>query len=303
MTRLLLGLLALWLAAPALAQEPPRTAVVSAFEPEWTTLKAAVRDAHAQRIGGVEFVTGTIAGEPVLLFLSGMSMVNAAMATQSALDHFRVSRILFSGIAGGIDPALDVGDVVVPDRWASYLEATFARKAGDGWAPPTDSFHSDPAFGHYGMIYPRPSPVTRDGVRERRTWFEADPALVALARRTVADTTLARCAATLCLRAQPRVVVGGNGISGTVFMDNAEFRAWAFQSFHAQVLDMESAAVAQVAYVNKVPFLAFRSLSDLAGGDPAENQAHTFFSIASENSARVVQAFLAALPHTATAGQ
>ena len=57
-----------------------------------------------------------------------------------------------------------------------------------------------------------------------------------------------------------------------------------------------AAAVAQVAYLNKTPFIAFRSLSDLAGGDPGQNQARTFFQIASDNSAAVVQAFLRALP-------
>jgi adenosylhomocysteine nucleosidase len=92
------------------------------------------------------------------------------------------------------------------------------------------------------------------------------------------------------------VVVGGNGVSGQSFVDNAQFRTWAYQTFHARVLDMESAAVAQVAYANGAPFIAFRSLSDLAGGDPGKNQARIFFQLASDNSAAVVRAFIAALP-------
>lgn len=297
MTRLLIALLCLVAALPAAAADrTPRTAIISAFEPEWTALKADLKQPREQHVAGTTFVTGTLSGQPVLLFLSGMSMVNAAMTTQLALDHYRISRILFSGIAGGIDPALDVGDVVVPDRWSQYLEATFARKSGEGFAPPEQGYHYDATLGHYGMIYPRAVQVWRDGKPERRLWFDADPALVAIARKAAASVRLTRCAANLCLRAQPKLVVGGNGISGSVFMDNAEFRSYAFQAFHAQVLDMETAAVAQVAYVNKVPFLGFRSLSDLAGGDPAENQAFTFFRIASDNSAAVVRAFLKALP-------
>ena len=58
-------------------------------------------------------------GKQVVLFLSGMSMVNAAMTTQAALDRFKVTRVVFSGIAGGVDPALDVGDVVVADQWGA----------------------------------------------------------------------------------------------------------------------------------------------------------------------------------------
>ncbi len=288
------------LAGPAIAQDAtPRTAIISAFAPEMWALEASVTEKHAQSIDGTRFVTGTIAGQPVVLFLSGMSMVNAAMATQRALDRFVVSRIVFSGIAGGIDPALAVGDVVVPDRWAQYLESVFARAEGDGFAPPPGAQYQDPAIGHYGMIYPRAVEVRRaggGGEPERRMWFDADPALVALARHAAAGATLARCTGDLCLHAQPRIVIGGNGVSGPVFMDNAAFRRFVFTAFHAQVLDMESAAVAQVAYADAVPFVAFRSLSDLAGGDPALNQAEVFFRLASENAAALVKAFVAALP-------
>jgi len=92
------------------------------------------------------------------------------------------------------------------------------------------------------------------------------------------------------------VVVGGAGVSGQAFVDNAALRGWLSTAFQAQAVDMESAAVAQVAYANHVPFIAFRSLSDLAGGDPGANQARTFFQLAADNSATVVRAFLAAGP-------
>jgi adenosylhomocysteine nucleosidase len=74
-------------------------------------------------------------------------------------------------------------------------------------------------------------------------------------------------------------------------------RSWAFSTFQARVLDMETAAVGQVAYANGVPFVGFRSLSDLAGGDPGRNQAGVFFQLASDNSAAVVRAFVRALPN------
>ena len=68
------------------------------------------------------------------------------------------------------------------------------------------------------------------------------------------------------------------------------------QHFGAEVLDMESAAVAHVAYVNGVPFIAFRSLSDLAGGDGDANQIHAFLGLAAKNSAAFMKVFLRALP-------
>ena len=89
--------------------------------------------------------------------------------------------------------------------------------------------------------------------------------------------------------------MGGRGVSGQAFVDNAAFREWAHATFEAQVLDMESAAVAHVAYVNEVPFIAFRSLSDLAGGGEGANEMGAFMGVASANSAAVVTAFLDAL--------
>ena len=77
-------------------------------------------------------------------------------------------------------------------------------------------------------------------------------------------------------------------------MDNAAFRDYTFRTFEANVLDMETAAIAMVAYSNGVPWIAFRSLSDLAGGGKGENEIGTFFKIAADNSARVLLAFLAA---------
>src|SRR5215471_17264733 len=113
----LLGLIASSIAGPLAAADRldpvPRVAVVSAYEPEWQALKAGVGDAKSYTVNGVEFVAGTLAGRKVVLFLSGISMVNAAMTMQLALDRFDVTGIVFSGIAGGVDPALHIGDVVV----------------------------------------------------------------------------------------------------------------------------------------------------------------------------------------------
>jgi adenosylhomocysteine nucleosidase len=275
-----------------------RTAVISAFPPELTALEAAVTDKHTQTIAGTAFVTGQLEGKPVVLFLSGMSMVNAAMTTQLALDHFHISRIVFSGIAGGVDPGLDVGDVVAPDQWGQYLESAMAREVGPGrFQPPPGEPMSD-HLAPFGMMFPRGVLVTRKpGEFERRQWFPADPAMLATARSVTGKVALKRCLAPdHCLAKPPQVVVGGNGVSGQSFVDNAALRTWAHQVFDAKVLDMESAAVAQVAYVDGVPFIAFRSLSDLAGGDDGANQVRTFFQLASDNSAAVVRAFIAALP-------
>lgn len=280
--------------AAELLDPVPRTAVISAFPPELAALEAATSDRRAYAAAGTRFVTGTLEGKPVVLFLSGISMVNAAMTTQGALDRFRIERIVFSGVAGGADPALEVGDVVAPERWVQSSEMAYAREVPGGFAPTPGLTDGRTNF---GMMYPRAVTVTRDdGKSEDLKDFPVDPALLDLARRSVEGLTLRRCAADQCLAKPPKVVVGGVGGSGPVFVDNAAFRQYAHDVFGARVLDMESAAVAQVAYVNRTPFIAFRSLSDLAGGDPAGNQFPVFLKFAAENSATVVRAFVKALP-------
>lgn len=286
------------IALPAAAQKldtTPRIAVMSAFPPEIVALRAATADAQAVQVNGVTFTTGMLEGQPVVLFLSGVSIVNAAMTTQLALERFEVSRIVFSGIAGGVDPALNIGDVVIADQWGQYLEVAIARAKEDGFAPPP--FFEYP-YGNFGMFFPRSVSVVRDGAAEpeRRFWFPVDPAMMAAAESLAGGIDLADCTGDdACLSADPTLVLGGNGVSGGAFVDNAEFRAYAFETFEASVLDMESAAVAHVAYANDTPFIAIRSLSDLAGGGDGENEIGTFFGLAADNSATVVRALLRAL--------
>ncbi|EGD58319.1 Adenosylhomocysteine nucleosidase [Novosphingobium nitrogenifigens DSM 19370] len=290
-------------AADAKLDKIARTVVMTAFSPEYAALEGSVEDRRSWTINGMTLLTGKLAGKPVVLMQSGVSEVNAAMNTQMVVDRFAVRRIVFSGIAGGVDPSLSIGDVVVPEQWGQYLEASFARATSKGWQPP-ETFPGAPA--NWQFIYPRGTTVTRaDAPPQRFFTMAADPALVALARKVVPAIKLSACAeavdreakaSPLCLPAAPRVVVGGTGVTAGIYADNAEFRQYLASAWHARVLDMESAAVIQVAYANSVPAIVFRSLSDLAGGDADANRMNTFMHLASINSAKVVRAYLAALP-------
>ncbi|MEZ0212159.1 MAG: 5'-methylthioadenosine/S-adenosylhomocysteine nucleosidase [Xanthobacteraceae bacterium] len=297
---LALPLLAALMAGP-LAAAPldatPRIAVLSAFEPEWTALRAVTQESTVHGEKGVSSITGTLEGKPVVLVLTGISMVNAAMTTQMALDRFNVTRIVLSGVAGGVDPSLAIGDVVVPDQWAEYLEAIFARKTPQGFELPPGVKTDLPNF---GMIHPRGVRVFREGQAgaPRQFWFPVDPAMMAVARTAAGGIALKNCPADgVCLTHVPKVVVGGNGVSGAAFVDNAEFRTFAFDAFKAQVLDMESAAVAHVAATNGVPYIVMRSLSDLAGGGPGANEIRIFEQLAAQNAVTVLRAFIKALPN------
>lgn len=285
-------------AAQPILDDTPRTVVMSAFAPEWQVLLKRTVGQKEYRLNGKRFVTGKLAGKDVVLVVSGISMVNAAMTAQEAIDRFTVSAIVFSGIAGGADPSLTIGDVVVPDQWAEYLESVFARKVDGHFVLP--SFYSaKDLYPNFGMIFPSKLEVTRKGSNEpeKRFWFPVNARLLAVARHIAKDVKLGNCDPKGdCLPHKPKVVVGGNGVSGQSFVDNAKFRTYVFDTFKARVLDMESAAVAHVAYTNGIPYIAFRSLSDLAGGGESANEINLFLALASANAAKVVTAFLTAMP-------
>src|SRR4029077_2314839 len=207
-----------------------RTAVMSAFLPEWTALQGMLRDRKDYVVNRMTFATGTIEGKPVVLFLSGISMINAAMTTQLALDRFTIDKIVFSGIAGGVDPKLTIGDVVVPDAWSEYLESVFAREK--------DGRHAVPGFAgspvpNYGMMFPQLVEIAAgDGTVEKRMWFPVDAKLLAIAKNVAQKTMLKDCTAeNFCLTHKPTVLVGGHGVSGQAFVDNAAFRDYAQKTF------------------------------------------------------------------------
>jgi adenosylhomocysteine nucleosidase len=272
----------------------PRTAVITAFAPEKTAMMALLTDKKIYKLHGTEIVAGTLAGHPVLLAESGVSMVNAALTAQNLIDRFKIERIVFSGIAGGTDPSLHVGDVVVPEEWAQPMETVIMRETPDG--PKAPGWMADEVIAGtapYGVIASKKIDINH----EFHNSFKSDPALLATARKVAASLELKACSSDKhCLDQPPQILVGGVGVSTMSFVDNAKFRDWLYTAWKARATDMESAAVAQVAYINGVPFIAFRSLSDLAGGEADANRMDLFMTLAAENAASVVRAFIGDLP-------
>lgn len=82
---------------------------------EVATLLPLLRDRRSERRGPFEVHAGTLDGHPVRLAVCGVGKVNAAALAQQLLGDGAV-RLLFTGVAGALDPALRVGDVVVSDE-------------------------------------------------------------------------------------------------------------------------------------------------------------------------------------------
>jgi adenosylhomocysteine nucleosidase len=315
-------------ARPACLTEcTPRIGIVSAFGQEADILVAQTRAARTWVVNGNRFTTGMLRGVPVVIVLSGVSMVNSTMVTQLMVDHFKVQRLVMSGIAGGVNPAHHVGDVIVPDRWAMPLEVFWNR---DGVLPATCGKAADVSClglklaSADGQPLPPFSLATAAGavptglfMRENfvmtsanapagefRFDYPVDAAMLAVAREI--RPTLARCGPkarktpgaepdpALCVKSAPQLIVGGRGVSGTAFLANPQYRGYLFDTLHAETFEMETAALAHVAYANAIPYIAFRSLSDLAGAEEFNADAVALFAsgLAETNEAAVTLAFL-----------
>ncbi len=240
---------------------------------------------------GVEYWRGEVAGKKVIIFSTGVSTVNATYRLQLALERFPITHILFGGVAGGTDPSLDVGDIVIPEQWAYHDEAAYLNEdpANPGQYLVPD--YLQPKIENFGMIFPDSVYVTRDdglGPREM-PFFPADPELLDVARAVLPTLPpMQKGGRTVHLS------VGGNGVAGTVFLDNAEYRKWIFRVWNARCLDMESTALAHVAWTNQKPILVVRGLSDLAGGQHGKNPIDDNELGVSQIASRVVRAIIEA---------
>lgn len=274
----------------------PRIGILSAFEPEWDALRDVLTDVQTLDINGIPAATGRLEGQDAVVMMCGMSMVNAAMTAQLMIDRFSPRCLLMSGIAGSIDPALNIGDVVIPRRWAQSLEVIMGREGATGYSAP-DWLTWQANLPGFGMMLPNRVVVGNATVRpEPRLWFDADPGLFAAAAAMEGIALRDRTTDGRALHHVPQVHAGGSAVSGPAFIDNAGYRDYLASTFGARVADMESAAVAHVAFANAVPFLAFRSVSDMAGARGDSNEMMTFMRLAAENSTRVLARLASILP-------
>jgi adenosylhomocysteine nucleosidase len=62
---------------------------------------------------GVTYREGLFLGKEVVVCKSGVGKVNAAVTTQILIDQFAVEAVIFTGVAGALDPELNIGDIVV----------------------------------------------------------------------------------------------------------------------------------------------------------------------------------------------
>lgn len=107
-----------------------------------------------------------------------------------------------------------------------------------------------------------------------------------------ADGHLRELAERCCHRANPDIrTFSGRIASGDQFISSREKKNWIRDTFDAFCTEMEGAAVAQAAYLNQVPYLIVRAISDKAD-DSAQVDYNEFEAKAVEHSVRLMAAML-----------
>jgi adenosylhomocysteine nucleosidase len=239
---------------------------------------------------GVTFKTFTLGKNEFVSVTSQMSLVNAAMTVQRLVDWFEVDGILFAGIAGGLDEHIKPGDVTICEKWAYYMEGAMLNEKPDGgYFMPV---YLKSRYPNYGPLFPEDVFVIRSGMKEskQKSYFEADARMLRVARKVVDAAQLEKVDG----RA-PKVRIGGNGVAGPLFMDNAKLREFVRKLRDAHTLDMESTALGQAAWCNQKPFLVVRGISDLAGGQTGVNTEELHGPLAAKNAAIVLKQVLLGL--------
>jgi len=249
-----------------------RIALVSAMHEELAAVLARMPDEQKTVVAGREFWVGHWHGHDVVAVLSRIGKVAAATTATTLIERFGVTRMVFTGVAGGLAPQVNVGDVVVAREFIQH----------DMDASPLFPRHEVPLTG-----------MTR---------FPADvalsDALVAAAPLAMQDMLASLPPSEWLDIDLPKAQVHKGLIaSGDRFVSQTlESQALQRDLPDALAVEMECAAMAQVCHDYGVPLAAVRTISDRADDAAHVDFARFIQGIASRYSVAVLDRLLLALP-------
>src|SRR5699024_4090009 len=90
--------------------------IIGAMDQEIALLRQEMEIHSQEKIANCLFIRGTLSNQEVILLKSGIGKVNAALSATILHQKYQPDYVINTGSAGGLDPSLSVGDIVISDR-------------------------------------------------------------------------------------------------------------------------------------------------------------------------------------------
>ena len=207
-----------------------------------------------QKFGERTFYKGSHDKHELILVQSGLGKVNAAVVSTLLIEKFECELLLFSGVAGGIDPGIEIGEVIIGESLIQYDYGTLKNRE---------------------LLPFRPGSIPT-GESKNELEYNLDPKIKHKIKVSLPNVRM------------------GIILTGDVFLQCEETQKELFEKYGAQAIDMEGAAVAQVAEQFGIPAIVVRCLSDLAGAD-SQKLSSKFLNMAAKRSFNTAQRILKVL--------
>lgn len=220
---------------------PIKLGIVSALHEEQRGLIDAMQNRQLKTRGMREYASGSLWGLEAVCVLSRIGKVAAAATTATLIEHFGVTHLLFTGVAGGAGEGVCVGDVVVAEQLVQH------------------DMDSSPLFPRFeipltGVSLFSADKLLSDHLLESATGFLQNDFAEVIRKED--------CAA---FRLHAPVLHHGLIASGDQFIAHNEKMNDIRKDLPATLaVEMEGAAVAQVCFEFGVPFAVVRTVSDSA---------------------------------------
>lgn len=225
--------------------------IIGAMEIEVNMLQEQLEECQVAERAGMSFYEGVLCGMPVVVVKSGAGKVNSAICAQILADLFEVTHIINTGVAGALDAAVDYCDMVISTEVCYH------------------DMHNE-AMGYKPGEQPRPGWLL----------YTADENMIAAAE--------AACRKAQTAAERPFAIHKGRIVTGDWFINSAERKAAVIAKFGGLCTEMEGASIGHSAYLNGIPFVVIRSISDKAD-DSADVDFHSFEVEAAKRSMEIVK--------------
>lgn len=241
--------------------------IMGAMPEEIDGVVALLSNPAASSMGKRTYFTGQINGIDTVVVFSRWGKVAAATTAATLIHEFKITELLFTGVAGAISPELKIGDVVLGKRLIQH----------DMDARPLMEQYEIPLLS--------------------KTYFESDASHLVIATKAIHEVfenkRLHAIIETEDLLkfniSQPKLFVGDIASGDQFFSSNEQKNALSAQLPEVLCVEMEGAAVAQVCFEYEVPFSIIRTISDVA-----DDQSHIDFpsfikKISSKYAAEIIK--------------